>query len=153
MPTSLIIRATQTRLSGREPIPLEADEGDELQTIPLLGTVSAGQPLEMFEEAEELEVPAAWVRRNTFALRVRGGSMIDDDILDGDIIIVEQRSHADNGETVVARIHGDQATLKRLYAEPDHVRLQPANEAMEPLRLPPEEVEVLGVVRVIVRRT
>ena len=152
MSTSVIIRATRTQLTGREPVPLEAVDGEAVQTIPLLGTVSAGQPLDIYEEADELEVPAAWVRRKSFALRVRGGSMIDDDILDGDIIIVEQRTHAENGETVVARIHGDQATLKRLYVEPDHVRLQPANEEMEPLRLGHEEIEVLGIVRMIVRQ-
>jgi repressor LexA len=153
MPTSLIIRATHTRLTGCEPIPLDAADGEEMHTIPLLGTVSAGQPLDIYEVAEDLEVPAAWVRRNSFALRVRGGSMVDDDILDGDIVIVEQRRHADNGETVVARIHGDQATLKKLYVEPEHVRLQPANATMDALRLPHKEVEVLGVVRVIVRHT
>jgi repressor LexA len=153
MSTSLIIRAPQTSLTDLEPISIETVDGQEVQTILLLGTVSAGQPLAIYEEAEELEIPAAWIRRNTFALRVCGGSMIEDNILDGDIIIIEQRSRAENGETVVARIHGDQATLKKLYVEPDHVRLQPANEAMEPLRLAHEDIEVLGIVRMIVRRT
>ena len=153
MPTSLIIRAAHTRLIAPEPILLDGIEQEALQGVPLLGTVSAGQPIDMYEEREELAVPADRARRSTFALRVRGGSMIDEDILDGDIILVEQRSIATNGETVVARINGDQATLKRLYVEADHIRLQPANDAMEPLILQPDEVEVLGVVTAVVRNS
>jgi repressor LexA len=115
MTTSLIIRASRARLVDLEPIPFEAVEDNDLQTVPLLGTVSAGEPIDIYELAEELELPASWVSKNTFALRVRGDSMIDDHIQDGDVIIVEQRTYADNGETVVARINGEQATLKKLY--------------------------------------
>lgn len=153
MPTSLIIRATRTQLIGLEPVSLEPVEDHALRTIPLVGTVSAGQPIDIYEEAEELAVPASWVSKNTFALRVRGDSMVGDNIQDGDIVIVEQRTYADNGETVVAPINGEQATLKKLYVEPDHIRLQPANPDMKPLILRHEDVEVLGVLKVIVRRT
>ena len=153
MTTSLIIRASRTRLVDLEPIPLEAVESNDLQTIPLVGTVSAGEPIDIYEVAEELEVPAAWVSKNTFALRVRGDSMIDDHIQDGDVVIVEQRTYADNGETVVARINGEQATLKKLYIEKDHIRLQPANPEMEPMIFRHADVEVLGIVKVIVRKT
>ena len=153
MTTSLIIKASHTRLTGFEPVPLEAVEYGDLQIVPLVGTVSAGDPIDIYEEVEELEIPASWVSKNTFALRVRGDSMIDEHIQEGDIIVVEQRTYADNGETVVARINGEQATLKKLYIEQDHIRLQPANPDMEPLILRHEEVEVLGIVKVIVRKT
>jgi len=153
MPTSLLIRSSQTRLTALEPVPLDVVEAEDLRTVPLVGTVSAGQPIDIYEDAEELDVPAAWVTKNTFALRVRGNSMLDEQIRDGDVIIVEQRTYADNGETVVARINGEQATLKKLYVEPDHIRLQPANPDMDPLILRHEDVEVLGIVKVVVRRT
>jgi len=122
MTTSLLIRPSRTRLIGLEPIPLDVVEDDELQTIPLVGTVSAGQPIDIYEEAEELKIPKAWVSKNTFALRVRGNSMVGDQIQDGDVIIVEQRTYADNGETVVARINGEQATLKKLYVEKESAK-------------------------------
>ena len=120
MTASLIIRASSpTQPTGFEPLALEAVEGDEARRVPLVGTVSAGEPIDIYEESEELEVPAAWVSKNTFALRVRGDSMIEEHIRDGDVIVVEQRTYADNGETVVARIGGEQATLKKLYIERD----------------------------------
>jgi len=153
MTTSLIIRTSRTHLLDLEPVPFEAVEDEDLKTIPLVGTVSAGEPIDIYEEAEELEIPAAWVSKNTFALRVRGDSMIDDHIQDGDVIIVEQRTYADNGETVVARINGEQATLKKLYIEKDHIRLQPANPEMAPMIFRHADVEVLGIVKVIVRKT
>ena len=153
MTTCLIVRAGPTHLEDLEPLPFEAVEDLDLRPVPLVGTVSAGQPIEMYEEAEELDLPASWVSKNTFALRVRGDSMIEDHIQDGDIIVVEQRTYADNGETVVARINGERATLKKLYIEKDHIRLQPANPEMEPMIFRHEDVEVLGIVKVVVRRT
>jgi len=153
MPTSLLIRPSQTRLTAREPVPLDVVEPEDLLPVALVGTVSAGQPIDIYDDSEELEVPAAWVSKNTFALRVRGDSMLEEQVCDGDVIIVEQRTCADNGETVVARINGEQATLKKLYVEPDHIPLQPANPDMDPLILRHEDVEVLGIVKVVVRRT
>lgn len=153
MTTSLIVRPTATRLEGLEPVSLTALEDGALVKIPLVGTVAAGLPIDMYEERNEVEVPASWVSKNTFALRVRGDSMIDDNIQDGDIVIVEQRVYADNGETVVARINGEQATLKRMYVEKDGIRLQPANSALEPIVLRHEDVEVLGIVKVVIRQS
>ena len=144
MTTSLILRASRTRLVDLEPIPLEAVEDSDLRTVPLVGTVSAGEPIDIYEVAEELAVPASWVSKNSFALRIRGDSMIDDNIQDEDVIIVDQRTYADNGETVVARINGEQATLKKLYMEKDHIRLQPANPRIKPMLLRHADVEVLG---------
>jgi len=153
MTTSLIVRAGPTRLEDLQQLPFDVVDDFDLRRVPLVGTVNAGSPIEMYEESEELELPAAWVTKNTFALRVRGDSMVDDNIQDGDVIVVEQRTYADNGETVVARINGEQATLKKLYIEKDHIRLQPANPEMEPMIFRHEEVEVIGIVKVVVRKT
>jgi repressor LexA len=107
-----------------EPLELEDQPGLE---IPLLGDVAAGRPVETPEDRGSVTVPRHMVGKNSYALRVRGHSMTDDQSQDGDIIIVEKRQTAENGETVVALIKGEQVTLKRFYGEPDGVRLQPAN--------------------------
>ncbi|HXV37259.1 MAG TPA: transcriptional repressor LexA [Myxococcota bacterium] len=123
-------------------------------SLPLLGLVAAGAPLEAVEVEETLEVPAALVPRSgaSFALRVRGNSMIDEQIRDGDYVVVESRSEARDGETVVALIRGEEATLKKFYRRGASVRLQPANAAMDEIVVPADEVEVRGVVCGLVRR-
>ena len=131
-----------------EPLDLEQEPGVE---IPLLGYVSAGRPVETPEDHEMVRIPSHMVSKATYALRVRGHSMTDDQILDGDIIVVEQRQTAANGETVVALINGDKVTLKRFYVEPEGVRLQPANPKMEPLFLRHEDIEILGIVTGVIR--
>ena len=133
-----------------EPLDLAAESGVE---IPLLGYVTAGQPVDIPEERETVTVPRHMVRRNSYALRVRGHSMIDDHIQDGDIIIVEQRQTAENGESVVAMINGERVTLKRFYVEADGIRLQPANPAMEPIYLRHEELQILGIVAGVIRQS
>jgi len=127
-----------------------AEDGVE---IPLLGYVSAGRPVETPEDHETIRVPSHMTRKASYALRVRGHSMMDDQIQDGDIIIVEQRQTATNGETVVALINGDKVTLKRFYIEAQGIRLQPANPAMVPLYLRHDEIEILGIVTGVVRLT
>ena len=119
--------------------------------IPLLGMITAGQPIERVEQNERVKVPASMVRKNTYALKVTGHSMIDDNIQDGDVIIVEKRESAENGQSVVALINGEQVTLKKFYIETDGIRLQPANPDMEAIRLNNEEVQVLGVVTGVIR--
>ncbi len=119
--------------------------------VPLLGWVSAGQPIDMLESNENVAVPANMVRRNTYALRVRGDSMIDDNIQDGDVIVIEKRESASNGETVVAMINYEQVTLKKLYIELDGIRLQPANPEMEPIYLHNADVQILGIVTGVIR--
>ena len=121
--------------------------------LPLLGAVAAGQPIEALENADTFTVPEEFVRRqNTFVLRVKGNSMIEDGIWDGDYIIVEERPSADNGETVVALVNGE-ATVKKLYREKGgKIRLMPANERMAPMEFPAEDVEVQGVVVGLLRR-
>ena len=120
--------------------------------IPLLGKITAGNPIERVEDDERIKVPANMVRKDTYALKVSGHSMIDDNIQDGDVIIVEKRLSAENGQSVVALINNEQVTLKKFYIEADGIRLQPANPDMEAIRLKNEEVQVLGVVTGVIRR-
>ena len=119
--------------------------------IPLLGWVAAGQPVDLYEHQEQVSVPVSMVRRNSYALKVRGHSMVDDNIQDGDIIVVEKRETASNGESVVAMINGEQVTLKKFYIEASGIRLQPANPDMEPIYLKNEEVQILGIVAGVIR--
>ena len=119
--------------------------------IPILGRIAAGSPIEAIEDREELEFsdlipPGAEV----YALRVRGESMIDDGIRDGDMVLVERRSEARNGEMVVAILPGEEATLKRFHREGKRFRLQPANAAMQPIYT--DAVEIRGVVLGVIRR-
>jgi len=119
--------------------------------VPLLGFVSAGQPVDLNEDNESVSIPANMMRKNTYALKVRGNSMIDEQIRDGDIIIVQKRETAANGESVVAMINGEQVTLKKFYVEADGIRLQPANDELEPIYLRNDEVQILGIVTGILR--
>ncbi len=119
--------------------------------VPLLGFITAGQPIERVEQNESLAVPESMVKKNTYALKVRGHSMIDDNIEDGDIVIIEKTECASNGQSVVCLINNEQVTLKKFYIEKKGIRLQPANPAMAPIFLKNEEVQILGVVSGVVR--
>ncbi|MDI5986380.1 transcriptional repressor LexA [Halomonas sp. M4R5S39] len=126
---------------------------DELVEVPLLGRVSAGLPIEACLDAGSIHVPSRMVRRNTYALKVRGDSMIDCNIFDGDVIIIERQESAENGETAVVMINDQEVTLKKLYIEKSGVRLQPANESMAPIYLKNSDIQVLGLVMGVVRQT
>jgi repressor LexA len=121
--------------------------------LPLLGVVAAGAPIEAIEVDERIEVPREMVRRQgeSFVLRVRGDSMIEEHIQDGDYVVVESRSEARNGETVVALVRGDEATLKRFYRRGSRVVLEPANQALRPIEVPASQVTIRGVVRGLLR--
>ena len=123
-------------------------------SLPLLGAIAAGSPIEAVEVAETIEVPREFVpkRAESFVLRVRGNSMIDEQIRDGDFVIIESRPEARDGETVVALIRGADATLKKFFRRGPLVRLEPANAALRALELPAEEVQIRGVVRGLLRR-
>jgi repressor LexA len=128
-----------------------AEPKSTAREIPLLGAVAAGRPIEPFPVEETMEVPASLLGRGEhFVLRVRGDSMVDDGIRDGDYVIVAKRSGAQNGQTVVALVRGE-ATLKRYYAEGSRVRLQPANATMKPLLVDARDVLVQGVVTGLMR--
>jgi len=119
--------------------------------VSLLGTIAAGRAIEAIEDPEELDLQDLLPPgRECYALHVRGDSMVQDGIHDGDIVLVERRNEARNGETVVAVLPGEEVTLKRFYRERGRIRLQPANAALEPVYV--REVEVRGVVIGVIRR-
>jgi repressor LexA len=121
--------------------------------LPLLGYVAAGSPIEAVVSSETIAVPEDLVgRRDTYVLRVRGNSMIDEQICDGDLVIVEDRKTAQNGETVVALLGGSDVTLKKLYRENGRVRLQPANPSVQPIFIDPDQLQVQGVVVGVMRK-
>ena len=146
-----MLKKAWNRSRSVEPVELPEPGGFSL---PLAGVVAAGAPIEAIEDHETIEVPRDLVssRGESFVLRVRGESMIDEQIRDGDFVVVESRSEARNGETVVALIRGQDATLKRFYRKGGKVRLEPANVSMRPIELPAEDVEIRGVVRGLLRR-
>jgi repressor LexA len=122
--------------------------------VPLLGTVAAGQPIEAILSHDTVSVPKSMQTRDrTFALRVRGDSMIDENIQDGDIIIVGSQKTAENGQVVVALIDGNYATVKKFYREPDFIRLEPANPQFKPIFIKtPERIQIQGVVKGLIRK-
>ncbi|HOY67044.1 MAG TPA: transcriptional repressor LexA [Candidatus Ozemobacteraceae bacterium] len=121
--------------------------------VPLLGTVTAGRPIEMSDWNETITLPECMVGRGeTFVLKVRGESMIDEAIRDGDLVVVEKRDSAPNGEMVIACLDHEQVTLKRLYREGPRVRLQPSNPAMPPILVEGGDVTIKGVVIGVLRR-
>ena len=124
---------------------------EEMLEIPLLGAVTAGLPIDICEQNDKIAVPANMVKKNTYALRVKGHSMIDDNIQDGDIIVIEKRQSAENGQSVIAMVNGEQVTLKKFFIESDGIRLQPANPDMEPIYLRNDEVQILGIVTGVIR--
>lgn len=122
-------------------------------TVPLLGQIAAGSPVEAYAVEESISIPEDMLGRNkTYVLKVRGDSMIEEQIRDGDFVIVEERAYADNGETVVALVNNESATLKIYYKENDQIRLQPANSSMEPIMVPADQVVVQGVVIGLLRK-
>jgi repressor LexA len=123
--------------------------------LPLLGTVAAGMPIEAVHTHETMSVPDSFISRggNHYVLRVRGNSMIDEQIRDGDFVIINERRGVDNGETVIALINNDAATVKKFYRERDgRIRLQPANETMLPIYVHEDDVTIQGVVVGVLRK-
>ena len=145
------IRRAWNRSRSVELVPTRI--GGRAIELPLLGTVAAGVPIEAVASSETIAVPEDLVAAtDTYALRVRGSSMIDEQIRDGDIVIVEDRKTADNGEMVIALLRGADVTLKKFYREHGRIRLQPANPAVRPLVVEPDQVQIQGVVVGVMRR-
>ena len=131
------------------------DAGAPSVELPLLGAVAAGLPIEAIVEQETLAVPPDMVSRRTdnYVLRVEGNSMIEEQIRDGDYIVVQAQEQAEDGQMVVALVADEAATVKKLYREPSgQVRLQPANPTMEPILVDPGEVRVQGIVVGVIRK-
>jgi repressor LexA len=121
--------------------------------LPLVGRIAAGQPVEAIEDKESLSLADFTRGQNNFVLQVKGESMRDDHILDGDYIVVEQTQVVNPGEIVVALVSGEDATLKRFYREPGgKIRLQPANSEMAPIVVPAAEVKIQGRVIGVLRK-
>ena len=138
-------RARSLELSARVSFP-----DDEARGLPLVGHIAAGSPIEAIENREELSLDGFFHSRGeTFVLKVRGNSMIDEQIRDGDYVIVERRENARNGETVVALLEDGEATLKKYYKEGGRIRLQPANPQFEPIFV--DNVQIQGVVIGVLR--
>lgn len=148
---------SRKRDEGAFNLSLKVEEGnlESIYEIRMLGSVAAGAPLESFDEGDPIFVPKfllAGVRpERVYALRVRGDSMIDEHICDGDIALIENRTEARNGETVVVLVDGHQSTLKKFYRYGPEVELRPANSNMEPFRLPASSVAVQGIFRGLLR--
>ena len=141
-------KARSLSITTDEPLPDE-DRGSKL---PLVGSIAAGSPIEAVENREELDLEQLYNRPNgVFVLKVRGESMIEDHLCDGDYVVVERRDTCRNGEQVVALLDSGEATLKRFYSEGKHVRLQPANSTMQPRIVPAGQVRVQGVVIGVLR--
>ncbi|MFQ5845404.1 MAG: transcriptional repressor LexA [Planctomycetota bacterium] len=125
--------------------------------VPIAGTIAAGEPILAVEDRQEvtldelLGIAGAGGPEGLYLLRVRGHSMVDDHIADGDLVLVEGRRAARRGETVVAMVDGE-ATLKRFYREKGRVRLQPSNARLRPRYVHPKDLEIRGVVRAVIRR-
>lgn len=123
--------------------------------LPLLGLVAAGEPIEATTDGDTVSVPDELLPRRgrSYVLRVRGQSMVDEQIRDGDYLVVHERNQADNGQTVIALVDGAGATVKRYYREPGGwIRLQPANASMAPLRASERDVVIQGVVVGLIRK-
>ena len=121
--------------------------------LPLLGYVAAGTPIEAVVSNETVTVPEDLVgQRDTYALRVRGSSMIDEHIRDGDLVVVEDRKTVRDGEMVIALLDGSDVTLKKFYRENGRIRLQPANDTIAPIVVESDAVQVQGVVVGVIRR-
>jgi repressor LexA len=121
--------------------------------IPLLGKIAAGKPVEAVEQRATLSFADFVGHRDTYALEVRGDSMIEDHICDGDMILVERTSEVRDGEIVVALVSGMETTLKRIHHEPgNRVRLQPANSTLQPIYVAASEVQVQGRLLAVLRK-
>ena len=128
----------------------QASVEDSFVSIPMLGTIAAGKPIEAVTTNETIDIPRDMMGNNVYALKVKGESMIEDGILSGDYVIIEQSRVAKNGDIVVALVDNDSVTLKRFYKEKDYVRLQPANSNMNPIFL--KKVAIQGKVRGLIRK-
>jgi repressor LexA len=153
---TLLVEKGYVRRTWNQNRSIELTEPESSGTVrlPLSGSIAAGQPLEAIPTDETICVPSDMVRNRekSYVLRVRGDSMIDEQIRDGDFVIIEDRQAESQGETVVALIDGADATLKRLYNDGADVRLEPANPSMQPMVFAAQRVRVQGVAVGVIRK-
>ena len=145
------IRRAWNRSRSVELIPVHV--GSRSLELPLMGYVAAGTPIEAITSNETIAVPEHFIgKRDTYVLRVKGDSMIDEQIRDGDYVIVEDRKTAQNGEMVIALLNGTEVTLKSLYRNGTTIQLQPANSAMQPITVKEDTLQIQGVVVGVMRK-
>ena len=135
----------------RKPRAIKINSLSQTVALPFLGFIAAGAPIDVMEQKEEIDVPSSLVsKKPCYVLQVKGNSMMEDHILDGDFIVVERCETADDGEVIVALINRESATLKRMYREKARVRLEPANSTMKPIYV--KDVAVQGKVKGLFRK-
>ena len=145
------IKRTWNRSRSVELVPTRT--GSRAVELSLLGYVAAGAPIEAVTGTETIAVPEDLIsKRETYVLRVRGDSMIDEQIRNGDLVIVEDRKSAENGEMVIALLRSSDVTLKKFYRDNGRVRLQPANPAVQPILVDADQVQIQGVVVGVMRK-
>ena len=150
-----LLRRDQNSARSLQAIKPEDFDADNAIALPILGLIAAGQPIETLEgHKETLEVPPFMIgSKHSYVLQVKGESMIDDGIMNGDFIVVQEKEVPSNGDMVVALVNGSQATLKRFYKEKDHIRLQPSNSAMDPIIIPKTSpIQIQGIVIGVIRK-
>ncbi|MFQ6675352.1 MAG: transcriptional repressor LexA [Fidelibacterota bacterium] len=131
---------------------LTVTEGGQI-SLPVLGWVSAGRPLEAVQDTEQLEVPSMFLRSgNHYLLKVKGNSMLEEQIRDGDLVVVQEKTEAANGETVVALIDESEVTIKKFFRRDGEIELRPANEKLKSVTIPANRVRIQGVVVGVMRR-
>lgn len=142
-----------SRMSNRARSIQLIPEEQEKNTLPLLGYIAAGQPIEAVETPEEVEIPDYLLKQGEhYVLEVEGESMIDNHIQNGDRVIIQKRESANNGETVVALIDDENATLKQYYREGRRIRLQPANRNMDPIYVEENRLRIQGILVGLIRK-
>lgn len=146
------LKATRHQKRALEPVSLSSYRDSIAVDLPLVGLITAGEPIEAIEEKETIAIPADFVpnSENCYILKVKGQSMIDEGIWDGDYVIVERSHSPKNGEVVVALLDNAYATLKKFYQEKNRIRLQPANSSMKPIYT--KDPLIQGIVRAVIRK-
>ncbi len=146
-----LIKRHWNRARAIELVP--APDKPEARDVPLAGLIAAGEPIEAVRGNELVAVPEDMIgRREVYVLKVRGESMVDEQVRDGDYVIVENRTDPKNGEMVVALLNGENATLKKFYREKSQIRLQPAHPTMKPIFVQDDEIAIQGVVVGVMRK-
>ena len=146
-----LIKRHWNRARAIELLPVQ--DKPEARDVPLAGLIAAGEPIEAVRGNELVAVPEDMIgRRDVYVLKVRGESMVDEQVKDGDYVIVENRTDPRNGEMVVALLNGENATLKKFYREKSQIRLQPAHPTMKPIFVQDDELAIQGVVVGIMRK-
>ena len=142
--TKGLLQRSHNRSRSIDVLPARSSKSRSSDRLPLMGRIAAGLPMEAVENPETISIGDIIGNRDVFALEVRGDSMRDEHIVDGDFVLVEKTNTAREGEIIVALVRGSEATLKRYYVEGDVIRLQPSNSEMEPIYVPRSDVAIQG---------